>query len=136
MKEKKELEQKNLDSIDRVQEIKKTFSKTIECRNIILLAYAYLSSDQIYFPTYYEYRGRIYTSTSYLSYQRNSLARGLLKFKETCSIKENLFNWNVLGSVLYTEGYLTENKSQDLKASIIENSLYMKNNLHLILGNN
>lgn len=50
-------------------------------RRLILGAYAKEAiHEQIYMPLYMDFRGRIYTRTSWVSYQGNDLQKGLLKF--------------------------------------------------------
>ena len=46
-------------------------------------------NEDIYFPTFLDFRGRIYPTPNYLSYQSNDLARSLLIFKEALPSKKN-----------------------------------------------
>lgn len=40
-----------------------------------------MKDQTIYFPTFLDFRGRVYPNPNYLSYQSNDLARSLLTFK-------------------------------------------------------
>jgi hypothetical protein len=56
-------------------------SKHFIYSNILNIA-ALLQDHVIYFPTYLDFRGRIYPISSYLTYQGNDLARSLLLFNK------------------------------------------------------
>lgn len=59
-------------------------------RRLILGAYQKDSfQDTLYLPLYMDFRGRIYTRTSWVSYQGNDLQKGLLRFTpSTCAPRE------------------------------------------------
>ena len=66
--------------------------------NIINIAL--LMKDQtIYFPTFLDFRGRIYPTPNYLSYQSSDLARSLLLFKNIVPYK-NKASTNIYSEVL------------------------------------
>nr|QWO71443.1 RNA polymerase [Termitomyces sp. T8] len=56
-------------------------SKYWSYTNVINIALL-LKDETLYFPTFFDFRGRIYPSPNYLSYQSSDLARSLLLFKD------------------------------------------------------
>ena len=63
-------------------------SKVFLQETILDLAGFYSRFSQIYFPVRLDQRGRLYCSPSYLNYQSNDLARGLILFAEPGTIRK------------------------------------------------
>ena len=68
--------------------------------NIINIALL-MKDHTIYFPTFLDFRGRIYPTPNYLSYQSNDLARSLLLFKNILSDSKHA-NKDYYSEVLYS----------------------------------
>nr|QWO71435.1 RNA polymerase [Termitomyces sp. DKA64] len=61
-------------------------------RNILALAIIF-EDVNFYIPTYYDFRGRIYSSADYLTYQGEDIARSLIEFSKGCKLDK--------GSIVY-----------------------------------
>ena len=93
--------------------------------NIINIA-SLMKDRTIYFPTFLDFRGRIYPNPNYLSYQSNDLARSLLLFKNIFSDKnKNKDMKNAYGEVLYT---ILSNDKLSVKENMLARS---KKELHM-----
>ena len=97
--------------------------------NIINIAL--LMKDQIiYFPTFLDFRGRIYPTPNYFSYQSNDLARSLLLFKDiNTNINKsdnnfyNIFNYILNQDILSKNSDIqsyNENKVKDIKVKDLD----------------
>ena len=73
-----------------------------------------MKDHTIYFPTFLDFRGRIYPTPNYLSYQSNDLARSLLLFSNLLSDSKHAEK-NYYSEVLYT--ILSENSNKKLKTN-------------------
>ena len=73
-----------------------------------------MKDHTIYFPTFLDFRGRIYPTPNYLSYQSNDLARSLLLFSNLLSDSKHAEK-NYYSEVLYT--ILSENSNKKIKAN-------------------
>nr|QWO71439.1 RNA polymerase [Termitomyces sp. DKA64] len=76
--------------------IDKSNEKKIKANNSKYLLYRYVLSLSIvyenkvfYIPTFYDFRGRIYSLVDYLTYQGEDMARSLITFYNGCEINEN-----------------------------------------------
>lgn len=85
-----------------------------------------MQDQTIYFPTFFDFRGRIYPSPNYLSYQSNDLARSLLLFKnintnliKTDNIYNEIFN-NILNDDIYSNNEKNKEKIKDIKLKDID----------------
>jgi hypothetical protein len=55
----------------------------------ILAVAIIFQNNKFYIPTFLDFRGRIYTSVEYLSYQASDLSRSLILFFNGCKIENN-----------------------------------------------
>jgi len=95
-----------------------------------ILNIALLMRDQtFYFPTFLDFRGRIYPTPNYLSYQSSDLARSLLNFKnKNTELSSNPSYKIILNSILKDEVYSTEIKEgAKLNQDIDYVKLYLAN---------
>ena len=83
----------------------------------------------VYFPTYLDFRGRIYPTPNYLSYQSNDLARSLLLFRSVdTETSSNPVYKKILKSILTEDIYNSENKAGNkLTQNIDYVKLYLAN---------
>ena len=83
-----------------------------------------MKDQTLYFPTSLDFRGRIYPTPTYLSYQSNDLARSLFLFKD---ISENNEAYNNLVNIIYKEGNLYKGyNNETIDKNLIENIDYVK----------
>ena len=95
-----------------------------------ILSIALLLKDQtLYFPTFLDFRGRIYPTPNYLSYQSSDLARSLLLFSEIGSDKSSSSSYKlVLKEILKDKIYNPKTKvGKKLKQNIDYVKLYLAN---------
>lgn len=95
-----------------------------------ILNIALLMRDQtFYFPTFLDFRGRIYPTPNYLSYQSSDLARSLLNFKnKNTELSSNPSYKIILNSILKDGVYNTEIKEgAKLNQDIDYVKLYLAN---------
>lgn len=95
-----------------------------------ILNIALLMKDQtIYFPTFLDFRGRIYPAPNYLSYQSSDLARSLLIFKTVgTELSSNPSYKLILKSILKDAVYSSNTKEgKKLKKNIDYVKLYLAN---------
>ncbi len=99
-----------------------------------ILNIALLMKDQtIYFPAFLDFRGRIYPSPNYLSYQGGDLARSLLIFSEITS--ETSYN-KLLKEILNNKLYSPNTKEvKKLKHNIDYVKLYTCGLMCLVIVN-
>ena len=101
-----------------------------------------MKDQTIYFPTFLDFRGRIYPTPNYLSYQSNDLSRSLLLFKSIPSQNNNNNNDNIFHEVLHNilndELYnnLSINKKKKVKEIKLENIDYFKLYIANMYGKN
>lgn len=117
----------NLSSIKK-KEIISHNSKYWVYNNIINLALLF-KNNTIYFPTFLDFRGRIYPTPNYLSYQSNDLARSLLLFEKTADTNSSA---DILEQILKEDLY----KNTDKKMVNISEIDYLKIYLANVFGKN
>jgi DNA-directed RNA polymerase len=61
----------------------KAGEKNMRAASTMLLAKEYLEADQFYFPAHLDFRGRIYASPTFLSFQSDDLGAALLTFPQS-----------------------------------------------------
>jgi DNA-directed RNA polymerase len=117
----------NLTSKDKI-EIMSHNSKYWNNSNILNIALL-MKNQTIYFPTFLDFRGRIYPTPNYLSYQSSDLSRSLLIFKEVTTEKSSNPNYqSILKIILQDEIYKTNiKKGKKLKNNIDYIKLYLSN---------
>ena len=83
----KSLERFFLDNEENKKDIKVLShnSKYMLYQQVISIAIIFNNFD-FFLPTYLDFRGRVYTSVDYFSYQAEDLAKSLIEFKEGCII--------------------------------------------------
>jgi DNA-directed RNA polymerase len=105
-----------------------------------ILNIALLLKDQtIYFPTFLDFRGRVYPTPNYLSYQGNDLARSLLLFKQDPNSNSTNIYKEVLDSILSTDNLYSINnqmKEQKMSETKLADIDYLKLYIANILGKN
>ena len=98
-------------------------------KNILNIALL-MKDETIYFPTFLDFRGRIYPTPNYLNYQSSDLARSLLLFKE---IDNNTEGKSLIRSLLYKH---TKDEENNLLESyyLNEEMAYVKIYLANVFG--
>jgi DNA-directed RNA polymerase len=87
---------------------------------------------KIYFPTFLDFRGRIYPTPNYLSYQGNDLARSLLLFD---NVENNLnFDNNILNNIFIKDSSSDKLKIKKLLSTKMEDINYFKLYLANVFG--
>jgi DNA-directed RNA polymerase len=81
--------QDKLDSFEK-QEVISHNSRYFQEKNILGIAQLFKNVDKIYFPLFFDWRGRIYSNTSYLHYQSLSLAKALIQFANGDKLIESI----------------------------------------------
>jgi hypothetical protein len=61
----------------------KVGDKDVRGASTMLLAKEYLDAEQFYFPMHFDFRGRMYTSPTFLSFQSDDLGAALLTFPQS-----------------------------------------------------
>lgn len=118
-------------------------SRYYQERNILGIAQLFSNVEKFYFPLFYDWRGRIYTDTSYLNYQSIPLAKALLEFADGKSllqsyenmpnntdVQQAIFWLKVYGANCYGNG---DNKNLD-KLSYIDRVIWIENNHNNIIS--
>nr|QWO71438.1 RNA polymerase [Termitomyces sp. T123] len=106
-------------------------SKYILYQNILSLAIIF-ENVNFYIPTYYDFRGRIYSSVDYLTYQGEDIARSLIEFSNGCKLdNENIIY--VLQHLANTSGKskLTVSNKNKWALNIINKLGILQNNLDI-----
>jgi DNA-dependent RNA polymerase len=105
--------------------------------NIINIAL--LMKDQIiYFPTFLDFRGRIYPTPNYLSYQSSDLARSLLLFKDInrkSKTENNLKLYNKIVYEILNEDLYNKDKNKNKNVDLMDID-YLKLYLANVYGKN
>lgn len=65
--------------------------KRFNTARTLTIAQEFKDEDHFYFPVYVDFRGRVYPSGDYLSYQGNDLSKSLLQFKSKKKIDDIFF---------------------------------------------
>ena len=84
--------------------------------NTLGVAIIYAQFNQIYFPLFIDWRGRIYSHSHYLNYQSNELAKALLILPDNHAAvltEDGLNNFMINGAKLYGLDKLTHNERID-----------------------
>ena len=112
--------------------------------NVINIALLF-QYETLYFPTFFDFRGRIYPAPNYLSYQSSDLARSLLVFKDlpknictsnpTSMVRSSYNNYyqDILINILQTDAY--NNNSLCNKKKVLESKLNDIDYFKLYLAN-
>ncbi len=91
------------------QEILAHNSRYFQEKNILGIAQLFKDVDKIYFPLFFDWRGRIYSDTSYLHFQSLSLAKSLILFANGDQIAGN----NLDPSMELTDNSVEPTKTED-----------------------
>jgi len=103
--------EKTLESWEK-EEVMKHNSRYYLEKNILGIAILFRDVKKIYFPLFFDWRGRIYNDNSYLNYQSNALAKSLLLFAEfrdndVIYNKEESLDWlKIFGANCFGKGVL------------------------------
>jgi len=96
---------------------------------------ALLMKDQvIYFPTFLDFRGRVYPTPNYLSYQSGDLARGLLVFSIVNSEISSNPNYDAILKTILNDGELSYRSKTNLGNKLKNNIDYVKLYLANVFG--
>ena len=92
-----------------------------------------MKDQTIYFPTFLDFRGRVYPAPNYLSYQSNDLARSLLLF----STVDNTYNktYDETLDLILNKGNLYKKTKKEYN-NIINNIDYVKLYTANVFGKN
>nr|QWO71425.1 RNA polymerase [Termitomyces sp. T73sscA] len=114
----------NLD-LDQKKKVSAHNSKFNLYKNILTLAVIF-EDVNFYIPTYYDFRGRIYSVVDYLTYQGEDLSRGLIEFSNGCVLDNN--------NVVYVLQYLanTTGKSKLTVLNKTKWAINIINNLNIL----
>nr|QWO71450.1 RNA polymerase [Lyophyllum shimeji] len=126
----------NLDKLTSIKkrEVISHNSKYWSYSNIINIAL--LMKDQtIYFPTFLDFRGRIYPTPNYLSYQSNDLARSLLLFESNNQLEDSNNYLSILEQILNDDIY-NKDKNKNKKNYTLSDIDYLKLYLANVYGKN
>nr|QWO71430.1 RNA polymerase [Termitomyces sp. K1Ac] len=111
--------------LDKKKEISAHNSKFNLYKNILTLAVTYENVD-FYLPTYFDFRGRIYSIVDYLNYQGEDISRGLIEFSNGCELDNE--------NILYVLQYLA-NTSGKSKLNVFNKTKWainILNNLNIL----
>nr|QWO71412.1 RNA polymerase [Termitomyces sp. T28]QWO71415.1 RNA polymerase [Termitomyces sp. T60a]QWO71420.1 RNA polymerase [Termitomyces sp. T99]QWO71421.1 RNA polymerase [Termitomyces sp. T132]QWO71424.1 RNA polymerase [Termitomyces sp. T8] len=114
----------NLD-LDQKKKVSAHNSKFNLYKNILTLAVIF-EDVNFYIPTYFDFRGRIYSVVDYLNYQGEDISRGLIEFSNGCVLDIN--------NVLYVLQYLA-NTSGKSKLTVLNKTKWainIINNLNIL----
>nr|QWO71427.1 RNA polymerase [Termitomyces sp. K1Aa] len=111
--------------LNKKKEISAHNSKFNLYKNILTLAVVYENVD-FYLPTYFDFRGRIYSVVDYLTYQGEDISRSLIEFSNGCDLDTE--------NVLYVLQYLA-NTSGKSKLNVLNKTKWaieILNNLNIL----
>lgn len=91
-----------------------------------------MQDSTIYFPTFLDFRGRVYPITNYLNYQGNDIARSLLLFKNV----ENKFSLKDDKLLIVLDKILGEELTEKLDSLKLKETEYLKLYLANVYGLN